>query len=326
MNWEQRILTDLELAPYMPQLAAPRFIHRVRALISQQEKTWPLLREGLARLSEVRSKEFSINGSRVLAQNNPQRMVSTSALVDAESIKQRPCFLCIHNLPPEEKGITFADDLVVLCNPFPVLWDHLVISAREHKPQVIEGNFGKLLDLARDLGRGWMALYNGPKCGASAPDHLHFQACSIEMLPIIPEIDTWERRVIRKNNSIEVFNLRNYRLNQLIARGTSRDELIVWFESAVSRLAVFSEVMEEPMINLIAYSDQEKWTIILFPRSKHRPSCYYAEGDARLTVSPAAIDLAGVLVVPQVEDFNRITAGDIEQIYSEVSLSVEWED
>lgn len=325
MNWEQRTLNDVDLAPYMPAQAEPLFIHRVRALISQQEDTWPLLRDGLQRLSEVRFKEFSINGSRVLAQNNPQRIVSTAAQVDTESIKNRPCFLCIHNLPREEKGINFADDFIVLCNPFPVLRDHLVISAMEHRPQVIDGNFGIFLDLARDLGPGWMALYNGPKCGASAPDHLHFQACSIELLPIFSEIERWERRVVSKNNQVEVFTLRNYRINQLIARGKSRDDLISWFESALSRLARFLQVREEPMINLIAYSDQEKWTIILFPRSTHRPSCYFAEGDARLMISPAAIDLAGVVVVPRDEDFKRITAGDLERIYSEVTLSVDWE-
>ena len=325
MNWEQLTLNDVELAPYLPSLAAPLFIHRVRGLISQQEETWPLLRDGLQRLSEVRLKEFSINGSRVLAQNNPQRIVSTSAQVDTESIKNRPCFLCLDNLPREEKGINFADDFVVLCNPFPVLRDHLVISAREHRPQVIDGNFGSFLDLARDLGRGWMTLYNGPKCGASAPDHLHFQACSIELLPIISEIETWERRLVSKNRRIEVFTLRNYRINQLIARGSSRDELISWFESTLSCLARFLEVTDEPMINLIAYSDQEKWTIILFPRSKHRPSCYYAEGEAKLTLSPAAIDLAGVVVVPQEKDFNRISPEDLERIYAEVTLSIDWE-
>src|SRR5262245_44049416 len=137
MNWEQRILSDDELAPYLPSQVAPLLVHRVRALISQQEETWPLLRDGLQRLSEVRFKEFSINGSRVLAQNNPQRLVSTAAHVDTESIKKRPCFLCVENLPREEKGIDFADEFVVLCNPFPVLRDHLVISARDHRPQLI---------------------------------------------------------------------------------------------------------------------------------------------------------------------------------------------
>jgi Domain of unknown function (DUF4922) len=326
MNWEQRLMNDGELAPFLPPLTEPCFVHRVRALINQQKEAWPLLRDGLERLSEVRTKEFSINGSKVLAQNNPQRMLSTSALVDAQSIKQRPCFLCVQNLPPEEKGITFAENFVVLCNPFPVLRDHLVISAKEHRPQVINGNFEILLDLARDLGRGWITLYNGPKCGASAPDHLHFQACSIDILPIIPEIETWERKALQKNSHVEVFTLRNYRLNQLIARGTVRAELTSWFDSTLSRLARFSEEAGEPMINLIAYFDLEKWTIILFPRSKHRPSCYYAESDARLMVSPAAIDLAGVLVVPREEDYNRITAEDLERIYAEVTLSVDWED
>jgi len=112
----------------------------------------------------------------VLAQFNPRRIVSTTAGVDSATIGQRPCFLCSENLPPEEKGIEFGEDFIVLCNPFPVLRDHLVITARRHIPQAIEGSFGALLDLSRELGAEWFTVYNGPKCGASAPDHLHFQA------------------------------------------------------------------------------------------------------------------------------------------------------
>ncbi|MCI0664602.1 MAG: DUF4922 domain-containing protein [Acidobacteria bacterium] len=282
-----------------------------------------MLREATEGLSEVEYKKLSVKGSEVLAQFNPKRIVSTAARVDTATIQQRPCFLCAENLPPEEKGIEFGQDFIVLCNPFPVLRNHLVITARRHIPQGIEGNFDKLLDLSRELGDQWFTVYNGPKCGASAPDHLHFQACSRETLPILREIECWNRQAIFRTSAVEAFILRNYRINLMVARGNDYRVLINYLESALGQLARVTNVSEEPMINLIVTCEDRGWTVILFPRSKHRPSCYDAEGGARLTVSPAAIDLAGVLVVPRPEHFARISAEDVEKIYAEVTLDNE---
>jgi Domain of unknown function (DUF4922) len=313
MTW--RILGDADLEPF--QQKEKGFRARVRGLLAQQLETWPMLREGAAGLAEVRYKRLTVRGSDVLAQFNPKRIVSTTARVDSATIGQRPCFLCPENLPPEEKGIEFGEDFIALCNPFPVLRDHLVVTARRHIPQEIEGNFGVLLDLSRELGADWFTVYNGPKCGASAPDHLHFQACSREILPIVRDIDHWERTPIHSGSAVESFTLREYRVNSIIARSSDREALIGWFDGFLRRLAGESD--EEPMINLIVTGDGAGWTVIVFPRSRHRPSCYYAEGDKQLTVSPAAIDLGGVLVVPQADHFERINAEDVEKIYAEVT-------
>jgi Domain of unknown function (DUF4922) len=313
MTW--RILGDADLAPF--QQKEKGFRARVRGLLAQQRETWPMLRDGAAGLAEVRYKKLAVRGSDVLAQFNPKRIVSTTARVDSATIGQRPCFLCPENLPPEEKGIEFGEDFIVLCNPFPVLRDHLVVTARRHIPQAIAGKFGALLDLSRELGAAWFTVYNGPKCGASAPDHLHFQACSREILPIIRDIDGWDRAPIQYGSAVESFTLREYRVNLIIGRGSEREALIGWFDGVLRQLAGESD--EEPMINLIVTGDGATWTVIVFPRSRHRPSCYYAEGDAKLTVSPAAIDLGGVLVVPQADHFERINAEDVEKIYAEVT-------
>jgi ATP adenylyltransferase/5',5'''-P-1,P-4-tetraphosphate phosphorylase II len=296
------------------------FKSRVRALIAHQMESWPALSAAVAGMAEVRDKRLTIKKSEVIAQFNPNRIVSTAARVDASTIKQRPCFLCLENLPPEEKGIAFGDDLVALCNPFPVLKNHLVVSARRHTPQAIEGGFGSMLDLAGELGGDWFTLYNGPRCGASAPDHRHFQACSGELPPVFRDVESWDRRIIYESTAIEVFFLESYRLNLLVAVGGGREALIDWFNLALDRLAEATGATEEPMINLVVTYDDGGWTAIVFPRSKHRPACYYAEGEARLTVSPAAIDLAGVLVVPQAEHFKRIGARDVERILTEVAL------
>jgi ATP adenylyltransferase/5',5'''-P-1,P-4-tetraphosphate phosphorylase II len=320
MSWKERVIGIEELRPYLPNKSEPDFRGLVEGLAEQQLATWPMLRDGVAGLARVEYRGLRVRGSDVLAQFNPQRIVSTGAKVDAAAIKQRPCFLCAENLPPEERGIAFGADFVALYNPFPVLPRHLVITSRRHIPQAIEGNFGTLLDLALDLGGEFFVAYNGAACGASAPDHLHFQACERKSLPIIREVETWERRSLSNDSGVETFTLKDYRLNALITRGNNRAALIEWFDRALRRLAEITGAESEPMINLVVTRDGGRWTVIVFPRGKHRPDRYFAEGDAKLTVSPAAIDLAGVLVVPQPDHFAKITPRDAEEIYAEVTL------
>jgi ATP adenylyltransferase/5',5'''-P-1,P-4-tetraphosphate phosphorylase II len=320
MSWKERVIGIEELRPYLPNKSEPDFRSLVEGLAEQQLATWPMLRDAVAGLARVEYKRLSARGSEALAQFNPQRIVSTAAKVDAATIRQRPCFLCAENLPPEERGIAFGADYVALYNPFPVLPLHLVITSRRHIPQTIEGNFGTLLDLALELGGEFFAVYNGAACGASAPDHLHFQACERKLLPIVREIETWERLGLSNDSGVETFTLKDYRLNALIARGNDRAALSEWFDRALRRLAEVAGAESEPMINLVVTRDGVRWTVIVFPRGKHRPDRYFAEGDAKLTVSPAAIDLAGVLVVPQPDHFAKITSRDVEEIYAEVTL------
>lgn len=321
MTWESRIISDEALAAYanQPIINLPT---RVAPLIQQQLATWPLLLKATESLAQVQYKELTVTGSRVLAQFNPARIVSTAAKVDAASIQARPCFLCAENLPAEEKGIAFGEQYVVLCNPFPVLKNHLVISARAHTPQVIAGRFTDLLELTRALGREYFTLYNGPACGASAPDHHHFQACSRENIPLFAEIKNWPRDYISQQSALEVFTLRDYRVKILIASGSEMDTITAWFADSLSRLAISTSATAEPLLNIVAIYNPPQWTVCIFPRSTHRPRCYYAEGKDKLTISPAGIDLSGILVVPDPLHFARLTATDAERIYAEVSLAL----
>ncbi len=323
MNWKERIVGVEELRPYLSTESEPDFRRLVEGLAEQQLATWPALRDAVAGLARVEYKRLRARGSKILAQFNPQRIVSTAAKVDAATIGRRPCFLCAENLPPEERGVAFGEDFVALYNPFPVLPRHLVIASRRHVPQTIEGDFGTPLDLASELGDEFFVVYNGPACGASAPDHLHFQACERQSAPIFREIETWERRNLSNDSGLETFALKDYRVNALIARGADRVALIEWFDRALRRLAEATGAASEPMINLVVTRDGARWTVIIFPRGKHRPDRYFAEGDAKLTVSPAAIDLAGVLVMPQPDHFAKITSQDAEGIYAEVTLDGE---
>lgn len=320
MGWASRILTQAELQPSLNASEPESLRQQVSALIAQQQATWPMLQAATAGLAQVTDQPLDVHGSRVIAQFNPARLVSTGAKVDAASIRQRPCFLCADHLPLEEQGIEFGKDFVILCNPFPVLRDHLVITHRAHTPQAIAGNFAALLDLAQALGNGWFALYNGPACGASAPDHLHFQACDSSLLPIVQDLEQREKKVVSSQAGLEVFTLPGYRVNLLVARGSNHAALNEWFAQMVSHLAEVTGASAEPMLNLVVLSDGVNWTVCVFPRSKHRPACYFAEGEAKLTISPAGIDLAGVLVVPEAAHFARINETDVEQIYAEVTL------
>jgi hypothetical protein len=323
MSWDERILPETALRPFLPVEAESSLAVCANALLAQQQAAWSMLREAVAGLRQVEYQRFMLSGAEVLAQFNPKRIVSTAAKVDAASIKARPCFLCPENLPAEERGLAFGDDFILLCNPFPVLPKHLVITARQHTPQVLAGHFGELLELTGALGDEFFTLYNGPRCGASAPDHLHFQAADAQYLPIWRELESWPVRELKGAQAVEAFSLPDHRINVLGVRGNDLAALRQWVERAFTALAVLTQAEEEPLLNILATFKAGSWTVLLLPRARHRPSCYDAEGEARLTVSPAAIDLGGVLVVPQAEHFARINEVILEQIYAEVTLQDE---
>lgn len=319
MNWNSRIISEQELSAYA-NAPLQNFPSRIAALIAQQLATWPMLRNATETLNQAKYKEFSVKGSKVLTQFNPARIVSTAAKVDAASITARPCFLCAENLPAEEKGIAFGENYVILCNPFPVLKNHLVVSEKSHTPQSILTRFEDFLDLTEAVGNEYFTLYNGASCGASAPDHHHFQACSRAEVPLFDEVENHPRTYTKKSDAFSSFTLQDYRLNILIARGKNKAELLQWFDETIKFLQEKIGTDAEPMLNLVATSDAHDFTIYLFPRAKHRPACYFAEGENQLTVSPAGIDLTGILVVPNPEHYARIYAEDIEKIYAEITL------
>lgn len=327
MNWSDRLLSADELTAFVVPPSGGQLLSSpeggttnalAKALLQEQIETWPMLREAIAGFDLIEYESFQVKGSKVLTQFNPKRIVSAGAKVDAAAIGQRPCFLCPENLPKEEKGFAFGEKFVVLCNPFPVLRNHLVIAAREHIPQKITGSVGEFLDLTRELGEGWFTLYNGARCGASAPDHLHFQACSNVDVPLFHDVEFFSQQATIAG--VARLTAPNYRLNVAAARTNQRESLLVWFDRAVKALAAITGENEEPMLNLVATFAKEQWTVFVFPRAKHRPDCYFAEGEQQLLISPGAIDLAGVMVVPHPDHYARVTMRDLERIYAEVSL------
>lgn len=328
MNWDERIISEEELSHHMKDQSRRDLAARVEALIEQQRQAWPLLREGYEALALSETRRVPVEESEVVVQHNPKRIRSTAASVDKASISGRRCFLCPENLPPEEKGIKYGDDLIILCNPFPVLDRHLSIVDCRHVEQKIENRFEALLMLAADLGSSYFVLYNGPECGASAPDHFHLQACSRALLPIEDDIRAGEPEKIAHcsiceeaaRDTSELFTLGNCGRSVIVLRGNDDNEIASWFESVLGELPRQSRV-REPMLNVITTYEDGVWTVYLFPRSRHRPACFFAEGDDQLLVSPGAIDMAGVVVVPQHEHFLKIDGDRVAAIFAEVSCN-----
>ncbi len=281
-------------------------VHEIDQLFEQQVKNWPRLARGVEGLAQARTRRVRIDWFDVFIRHIPHRAGSTTAAVDRESISRRPCFLCAGNLDPEERGIPFGADYTIYCNPFPIVDRHCSVVHRQHGIQRIAGELGSMLDLAAALP-GYFAIYNGPECGASAPDHMHFQAGSRALFPI--ENDT------AKITGIAV---RHYGRNALLFRGPDRSCLVEKIHCAIKLLSDVTGKHPEPLMNIAAFHEAKQWTVCLFPRSKHRPSVFQT---GELTVSPASIDLCGIFVVPFEKDFARISADDIASIFREVTLA-----
>lgn len=280
-------------------------LSEVEELFKRQARDWPMLAKGIEGLAQAKTRRVRLDWFDVFIRHIPHRVVSTTAPVDPESIAKRPCFLCAENLPPEEDGVRFGEDFTIYCNPFPIVERHLTIAHREHRSQRIANQFGNMLDLAAVLD-GYFVVYNGPECGASAPDHMHFQAGSRGLFPI--EKDTAGRSVI---------TMPDYGRNVFVFRGRERSALIDGMDRATDLLAEATGKGPEPMVNIAVFHEREEWVTYLFPRGKHRPRVFHT---GELTVSPAAIDLCGVFVVPLKQDFERITGEAIAAIFREVTL------
>ena len=291
----------------------------INNLLLEQTATWETARNNYAALSGVQVKELSVNGIPYKVQFNPARIVSSGAKVDAKSIQERKCFLCPANLPPAQKGVLFKEHYNILVNPFPIFPRHLTIPETEHVDQRIAARFGDMLDLAQALTE-YTIFYNGPRCGASAPDHAHFQAGNKDFLPIEQD---WREQVAGKvinDEKASLFYLNDAPRTTLVIEAAEKRAAMKLFDIVYHSMTV-KPGEEEPMMNVLAMYEHFKWIVFIFPRALHRPACYTAQGEANLLSSPASVDLGGVFITPVEKDFVKITAKDIAQILSEVCLS-----
>ena len=299
MNWDDRIVGG--------ELSEP-LTARVERLFDSQMRDWEQLRNGVQGLARTQTRDFVVRGFPVVARHIPHRMTSTVAPVDTKSVQARACFLCSPNLPDEERAVPFDSDFVIAYNPFPILDRHLTVVLREHTPQRIEGRFQRMLSLAAELP-GFVVLYNGPECGASAPDHMHFQACRSDGMPLIGDSRHASGGLIP-----------GYSRSVIVLESPESNQLEDSFLRLMRELRRHQPHRSEPMINAVTLQKDGAWTVFVFPRSSHRPEAFHS---GRLTWSPGSIDLCGVVVLPVEADLERITEKDIEDVFAEVSMDVQ---
>jgi len=296
------------------------FSIQVRNLIRQQIGDWDIAAKNYGSLKNVKVKTFDFDDYHIDIQYNPERILSSSAKVDAQSIEARPCFLCQKNLPSQQRWLSFDNKSLVLVNPFPIFPQHLTIPCISHTDQRIFGNFGSMLELAASL-EDFVIFYNGPQCGASAPDHLHFQAGNKGFLPI--ETDFINGKCcseVRRIKSVKIFHWLDYHRGIITLCGNNKNDLITCFNQIYDQLQLLQPSEVEPMLNILALFKNQEWVIHIFPRTLHRPAQYFEKGEKQIILSPAAVDMGGVLILPGKEDFDKISERDIVDIFKQVCL------
>lgn len=299
------------------------FSKQARQLIAEQRREWPLAKANYNGLKKVKTKVFTTGGFELMVQFNPERIRSSAAKVDKKSIEARPCFLCSGDLPPEQRGLPFHEQYTILVNPFPIFSEHLTIPHVDHIDQRIDGKFGDMLLLAEALD-DFVVFYNGPKCGASAPDHFHFQAGIKGLMPVERDFSIGRFTTeIKIGNGVSVHGWAGYARSLLTLTGNDREQLMSKFHEFLAIFSAMQPEESEPMLNILTYVQQGAWVVHIFPRKRHRPRQYFEEGDKQILLSPASVDLGGVLITPREEDFNKITEEDIFDIFWQVCAKQE---
>lgn len=289
-------------------------------LFAQQQSDWQQMAEGYTSLEFVRVREIICSGFTIKVQFNPKRILSTGADVDPAVINKRKCFLCRENLSGEQKGILYSNDYLILCNPVPIFSRHFTISSIHHTPQDFESSVEAMLDLARDLSPDYTIFYNGPECGASAPDHLHFQASPRLAIPVERDaVNVQKRNRFYYKDHVAGFTLMNYGRMVLIIESTDKNQLLAFIHTMFVEWKNLLHLTKEPMVNVLCSYQENIWRLIIFPRHKHRPDIYSKEGSDRVLISPAAVDMGGLIVTPLEKDFLHVDAKLIEDIFAEVS-------
>lgn len=292
--------------------------------LNQQVRDWPLANGNFKGLKKVEEKEFDFQGFKMKVQFNPERIRSSAAKVDKKSIENRACFLCLDKLPPEQGGIAQGKDYVILVNPFPIIPQHFTIPKVDHVDQSFMDNLEGMLSLVKDM-QGYTLFYNGPKCGASAPDHMHFQGGNKGFMPVEEEYFSLKENadLLVKSEDLEVRAFNHYLRKMISVEATNAKELVTIVSKFYNAFAAMQQEEKEPMLNVICSYVDGKYIMHLFPRKLHRPTQYFAEGEEQLLISPASVDFGGVFITPRREDFEKITAADIEDMFKQVCVDEE---
>jgi len=295
---------------------------QIDAFIAAQCAAWPQAGRNYDALRGVEVREVDMPGWRLKVQFNPARIVSSGAKVDARSLAGRPCFLCEANRPAEQEGIEWGEGrYTILVNPFPIFPRHLTIPANTHTPQRIAGRVADMLRLAAGLD-GYTVFYNGPRCGASAPDHMHFQAGNSDFLTIAPAIEDAVLQTVAEDAGGVLALCTALPLGVFVIDAPSPEAGERLFGRMYAAMPVPAGEAE-PMLNILAYATAAGTRLVVVPRKRHRPSFYGTEGPDCMLLSPASVDMGGVFITPRREDFERVDAQVIERVFGELCLDKE---
>jgi hypothetical protein len=303
----------------------------VKQLFQEQVSNWELARVNFAGLQTVKSKSFSFGDFEVKVQFNPARIVSSGAKTDAKSIAARPCFLCTSNRPQQQKTVDFGD-YEILVNPFPIFPEHFTIPRKEHVAQQILPYFADMLQIAVAMD-DYLVFYNGPQCGASAPDHMHFQAGTKNFLPLVNDykrLKTTHTDLLSDNGETQLYRLKEYLRTVYIIESVGLESAKLTFENLYAQFSsplslgrgVGGEVLNatEPMLNIVCTYENNRWTVFVIPRKAFRPWQYTAPENEQLLISPATVEMCGILITPVETHFEKINKNDIESIFEQVSV------
>ena len=294
----------------------------LQRFFNRQLEKWEAARQRYHDLRSAKTRELVVGAYSIQVQWNPARMVSTGAQIDQKTIAERPCFLCEKNRPKEQIKKEIDGQYELLVNPFPILQQHFTIPSLKHQPQRILDSYGEIHKLLEEFPE-MMVFYNGPQCGASAPDHAHFQAGTSGLLPLQT---SWQRlsrnltKLVSLNDDEDISLIDDYPCAALLIRSRSQygDEQL--FRRLYEALPATDP---EPMMNIVAWRCNDDFLSVVFPRTKHRPDCYYKEGNEQFVISPGALDMAGIIITPRQEDYERLTPEMALGILNEISLKGE---
>lgn len=308
----------------MRQAYRPGDLSVLDRFYEKQLSLWELARTNHQALEKVQTRTL---GETVSAQYNPSRIVSTGAKTDAASLAARPCFLCEANRPSEQYSLPGSGEFEALVNPYPIMPKHFTLAHKKHIPQTLTEHIGNFVTFATQLDT-YVLIYNGACCGASAPDHAHFQAFQCHSLPLFEVVrkQLMQAEALSKTNA--AYATRLYALTDtdfpmfIIDERDQKGTAAICYIRQVIQCLPLQQDESEPRLNLIAWSpEKDRHLFAVIPRSKHRPDCYYAQGAQQILVSPGAIDMGGLLITPRKEDYFSITAEQARAILQEVALT-----
>lgn len=295
---------------------------KLSEFLSEQIAGWPQAAGNFKALDDVKVKEIALPGWTIKVQFNPARIVSSAAKVDAKSLKERKCFLCEENRPAVQSGIDWGK-YTVLINPFPIFPRHFTIPDKSHTDQLITGRIADMMELARQM-EDYTVFYNGPRCGASAPDHMHFQAGNSDFLTLAGAIEDAELKTVATDGPATLALVDTLPLKFFVidAPEDSFDAAERLFRKLYEALPV-PDGEKEPMMNLLCYPTPAGVRLVVIPRKRHRPSFYGTEGDGTMLLSPASVDMGGVFITPLEKDFNALDRDTVLKILDELCLSAD---